>query len=254
MHNPTRRNRNIGTKKQGHGKDNELTIPQPCIPLKHFFERIDNYKKEKRVINDHEFLFVIEPPRQSSAHACTVNDIAKIISHIPPKDYGELELIILRQPKRKEETLSPVWGRIIYNFEFEGKFQPAIIIEAVDYSNYLKWSKKLSPDDQQELDRLRNDGHKIVEDKRHFKAEYKIENVRQTQLYRTLPHEFGHYVHYLEFVERAGTEDEEFEEWEIRNDNYFKLSKADKEKFAHNYADNLKNDLIEKGIIPFDSI
>lgn len=254
MYNPTRRNRNIGTKKQGHGQDNEMTISQPAISLKSFYERLDNYEKEKRTINGHEFLFVTEQTRETSKHACTVDDIEKIISSIPSKDYGELKLVILRQPKRKEETLSPVWGRLIYSYEFERDYLPAVIIEAIDYSKSFKWSKKLSPDAQHELDRLRNDGHEIVEDKRHFKAEYKLENVRQTQLYRTLPHEFGHYVHYLEFVERPGTEDEEFEEWEKRNDSYFKLSKADKEKFAHNYADDLRNELTKKGIIPFDRI
>lgn len=254
MYNPTRRNRNIGTKKQGHGQDNELKISQPAITLKSFYERLDNYETEKRIINGHEFLFITEQTRETSEHACTVDDIEKIISSIPTKDYGELKLVILRQPKRKEETLSPVWGRLIYSYEFEGDYLPAIIIEAIDYSKSFKWSKKLSPDAQHELDRLRNDGHEIVDDKRYFKAEYKLENVRQTQLYRTLPHEFGHYVHYLEFVERPGTGDEEFEEWEKRDDNYFKLSKTDKEKFAHNYADNLRKDLTEKGVIPFDRI
>ena len=131
---------------------------------------------------------------------------------------------------------------------------PAIIIEAIDYSKSFKWTKKLSPDSQNELERLRADGHQITSDKRYFTAEYELANVRQTQLYRTLLHEFGHYVHYLEFVERPGTDEEDFEEWEKRDDNYFKLSKAEKEKFAHTYADNLKKELTENGIIPFDRI
>lgn len=254
MYNPTRRNRNIGTKKQGYGQDNELKIPQPSITLKSFYERLEHYDKEKRVINEHEFLFVIEQTRGNSEHACTFDDIERIIRAIPFRDYGDLKLVILRQPKRKEETLSPVWGRLIYSYEFEGDYYPAILIEAIDYSKSFRWTKKLSPDAQNELERLRNDGHNIVEDKRYFKAEYKLENVRQTQLYRTLPHEFGHYVHYLTVVEQPGTEDEEFEEWEKRYDDYFKLSTIDKEKFAHNYADNLKEQLILKGIIPFDRI
>ncbi|MCB0515307.1 MAG: hypothetical protein R2798_12220 [Chitinophagales bacterium] len=254
MRNPTRRNRNIGTKKQGYGQDNELTIPEPVITLKSFYERHGNYKKEKRIINGHEFILVTEQTRETSKHACTIDDIEKMISNIPVKDYGKLKFIILRQPKRKEENLSSVWGRLVYSYEFEDNYFPAIIIEANDYSKSFKWSKKLSPDTQDELERLRKDGHNIIEEKRYFTAEYKIENVRQTQLYRTLLHEFGHYVHYLEFVERPGTENEEFEEWEKRRDDYFKLSTADKEKFAHKYADNLKKELTEKGVIPFEKI
>ncbi|MFB6320814.1 hypothetical protein [Saccharicrinis sp. FJH54] len=254
MRDATRRNRNIGTAKQGHGKDNELTIPQPALTLRSFFERLDNYNKIPRTINGHDFLFVVEQTRESSKHACTINDISKIIENIPTEDYGDLKLIILRQAKRKEETMSSVWGRLIYSYEFEGDYFPAIVIEAIDFDRKFKWTKKLSVDSQKELEKLKEDGHKIVDDKRHFVADYEIDNVRTTQLYRTLIHEFGHYVHYLEFVERPGTDDEEYEEWEKRYDLYFKLPKSEKEKFAHNYADKIKSELIEKKIIPFEKI
>jgi hypothetical protein len=254
MRDATRRNRNIGTSNQGHGKDNELTIPQPALILKCFYERLDNYKKIPKTINGHDFLFVVEQTRETSEHACSINDISKIIENIPTKNYGDLKLIILRQPKRKEEKLSPVWGRLIYTYEFEGEYYPAIIIEAIDFKRKFKWTKKLSIDSQRELERLREDGHKIIDVKRHLIADYKINNVRATQLYRTLIHEFGHYVHYLEFVEIPGTDDEEYEEWEKRNDLYFKLPNSEKEKFAHKYADFLKQKLIDKKIIPFERI
>jgi hypothetical protein len=254
MRDATRRNRNIGTSKQGQGKDNKLTIPMPAVTLRSFYERLGNYKKFPKTINGHDFLFIVEETRESSGHACTINDISIIIENIPNKDYGDLKLIVLRQPKRKEETLSPVWGRFIYSYEFEGNYFPAIIIEAVDFNRKFKWTKKLSADSRRELQRLREDGHRIVDDKRYFIADYEMGNVRATQLYRTLIHEFGHYVHYLESVERPETEDEEFEDWEKRDDLYFKLPKTEKEKFAHNYADKIKSELIKKGIIPFDRI
>lgn len=246
MHNPTRRNRNIGTKKQGYSKNNYFKIPQPNIELKSFYERLEKYQKEKRIINGREFVFVTEQTRKTSEHACSIDDIEKIIRLIPTKDYGELQLIILRQPKRKEEIISPVWGRLIYSYEFEDEYMPAIIIEAADYSKSLKWPKKLTPDAQQELDRLRNDGHEIVEEKRYFLAKFNREHVRKTQLYRTLLHEFGHYVHYLEFVVRPGSENEAYEEWEKRDDNYFNLPKIEKEKFAHNYAAQLRKQITEQ--------
>ncbi len=254
MRDATRRNRNIGTSKQGYGKDNELTIPQPALILKSFYERLDNYKKITKTINGHDFLFIIEQTRETSEHACSVNDISKIIENIPGNDYGDLKLIVLRQPKRKEETLSPVWGRLIYSYEFEGDYYPAIIIEAMDFSRKFKWTKKLSVESQRELDRLREDGHLITDDKRNFVADYEIDNVRATQLYRTLIHEFGHFVHYQEFVERPGTNDEDYENWEKRYDLYFKLPKSEKEKFANKYADSLKLKLINDKVIPFERI
>lgn len=259
---PTRRNRNIGTSKQGHGQNNKLTIPEPCGILKNFYERLVDYKKVTRVINGHEFMFVIEQTRETSKHSCSISDIETIIENIPKKDYGDLKFIVLRQPKRKEETLSPTWGRLVYTYEFENEYFPAVILDAVDFTKQFKWTNKLSIDSQKELERLKEDGHKIENDGRHYIAEYKIENVRNTQLYRTLPHEFGHYVQFLDFVERDYLEyieytdseydDSEFENFDKRKEEYFKISKSEKEKFAHKYADNLKTELTMKNIIPFE--
>lgn len=252
MKNPTRRNRNIGTSKQGHGQNNKLTIPEPCGVLKSFYERLTNYEKIERTINGHEFLFIREETRETSIHSCSIEDIETIIEKIPQEDYGDIKFIVLRQPKRKEEILSPTWGRLIYSYEFENDYAPAIILDAIDFSKQFKWNNKLSIDNQKELERLREDGHQIINNGRQYVAEYNKVNVRNTQLYRTLPHEFGHYVHYLEFVERPAIEDEEYEIWEERSDKYFQIPKAEKEKYAHKYADNLKVELTKKKIIPFD--
>lgn len=254
MYNPIRRNRNIGTAKQGYGQNNKFTIPEPCAVSKSFFERLGKYEKVATTINGHEFVFVIEQTIANYQHACTVNDIEKIIAQVPPADYGELKLVILRQPKRKEALLSPVWGRLIYSYEFEEDYFPAIIIEAQDYTKKFKWPKGLSVESQKELERLKADGHPIQLIGRFFTAPFHSENVRSTQLYRTLLHEFGHYVHYLQLVTWPGNEDESIEEWEIRYDRYFKISKTEKEQFAHRYADTLRQQLIDSHIIPFNQL
>lgn len=129
MFNPTRRNRNIGTENQGVGQNNRLQISTPYGTLKSFYERIEKYQTEIRNINGHDFLFIIEETRENCLHSCSVNDLVKIIQHIPEADYGDMRFIILRQPKRKEEIISQVWGRIIYSFEFENESYPAIILD-----------------------------------------------------------------------------------------------------------------------------
>lgn len=252
MHNPTRRNRNIGTENQGYSQNNKLTISSPYGDIKSFYERLSNYRKEIRLINDHEFLFVTEEPREHSVHSCSLNDIQKIIEQIPPEDYGDLKFIILRQPKRKEEILSPVWGRLIYSYEFENEYFPAVILDAIDLEKKMLWPKKQTIEDQKEFERLKTDGHKFSHTKRNFIAEFKPEFIRNTQLYRTLPHEFGHYVHYLEVVERPGNEEEDYDEKEKRMDLYFSLPKSEKEIFSHKYAEKLKNRLIDENKIPFE--
>ncbi|MET3537897.1 hypothetical protein [Chryseobacterium limigenitum] len=252
MFNPTRRNRNIGTENQGFGQNNKLKIPTPYGTLLSFYERIEKYQKEIRVINNHEFLFVVEETRENSMHSCSVNDLVKIIQHIPSEDYGDLKFIILRQSKRKEEIISSVWGRLVYSYEFENEYFPAIILDTIDLNKKIIWPRKQSIEDQKEFERLKQDGHIFNENKREFFADLKSEPSRNTQLYRTLLHEFGHYVHYLEVVDRPGNENEEYDLKEARNDFYFSLPKVEKEKFAHKYADTLKAKLIQEKIIPFE--
>ncbi len=284
MRNPTRRNRNIGTAKQGHGQNNQLAIPWPAVTSKTFYERLDRYQVIQREIKGQQFTFVVENTRKQSFHACTIDDICKVLTEIPIADFGELELIVLRQPKRKEETLNPVWGRLIYSYEFENDYyQPTIILEAFDLTKKFKWGKKLSLAAQQELERLKKDGHPIKLNKRYYEAEYHLAHVRATQLYRTLLHEFGHHVHYQRVIieplkslkqqiDRLSTQiDEENlleshptylrwskldEEYEDKKDKlrtqYFAISSQEKEVFAHTYADNLKRKMEEKGLLPFD--
>jgi predicted SprT family Zn-dependent metalloprotease len=127
-------------------------------------------------------------------------------------------------------------------------------LEAVELNKKITWNKSQSPDDQKEFERLKKDGHVFLDHKRNFTSLLNIENVRNTQLYRTLLHEFGHYVHYLEVVERAGNDDDDFEEWETRDDSYHKIQKDVKEKYAHKYADELFDKLLEKKIVPFDML
>lgn len=254
MFNPIRRNRNIGTAKQGYGQNNKLVVPYPAVEMKCFYERLGKYKVVERTINNHKFRFVVEKTRKNSFHACTIDDLEKILSEIPKPDYGDLELIILRQPTRKEETIESVWGRLIYSYEFENKYLPTVIIESINLEQRFKWSKKLSLEDQQELARLKEDGHEIVMGKRYFEAEYKIENIRATQLYRTLPHEFGHFVHYLKVVEQPGKPHEDYDAWEMRWNRYNSLPSSEKENFAHTYADKFKKNLEAENLIPFDRI
>ncbi|WP_185289365.1 hypothetical protein [Chryseobacterium lactis] len=142
----------------------------------------------------------------------------------------------------------------MYSYEFENEYFPAIILDAIDLKKQLIWPRKQTIEDQQEFERLKEDGHIFIESRRCFTAEFKPELIRNTQLYRTLLHEFGHYVHYLEIVERPGNDDEDYDIKERRMDLYFSLPKSEKEKFAHIYAEKLKNRLISENKIPFTSI
>lgn len=255
MRNNTRRNRNIGTPKQGYGQDNKMKVPIPVYKndIRNHLERVNNYKKKKYVINEHEFIFIVEETLLDYEYACSINDIVHLLQYIPKEDYGEMKYIVFRQPTRTEAKLEPVWGRLAYSFEFENNYYPAIIIEAYPLEGKLNWSKKQSVNGKEEFSRLQNDGFEFMESKRCYEAEMSRDNARNTQLYRTLFHEFSHYVHYLDIVERLASEDEEYEEWEKRFDYYHhNIPSSEKEVFAHNYATKLRGKLLTEGIIPFN--
>ena len=235
MNNPTRRNRNIGTAKQGFKRQNRFDIP--CYFLREdkiYWEKLTDYKKVEKQINGQKFTFIVEKTSKDYFHACTVEDLEMILQHVSSNYYQDLRTIILRQPKRTERIFSPVWGRLVFYYEFETESFPAIILESVKKGSTFSWSRKADIDTQKELERLRNDGFEFIEDKRSYEINLTLENVRNTQLYRTLLHEIGHYVQYCEDSEKFDT-----------------LPSAEKEVFAHNFADKLKLELEQKSVIPF---
>lgn len=106
MYNPIRRNRNIGSENQGFSQNNKMKISTPYGTLKSFYERLENYQKNSRIINEHEFVFITEETRKNCFHSCSVNDLEKIIQHIPKEDYGDLKFIILRQQEKGRNNFS----------------------------------------------------------------------------------------------------------------------------------------------------
>ncbi|MEL6460284.1 MAG: hypothetical protein AAFQ91_18850, partial [Cyanobacteria bacterium J06621_15] len=114
----------------------------------------------------------------------------------------------------------------------------------------LKWSKSLTPEGAKELERLREDGHVVVTDKRQHIINSTLDTIRNTQLYRTLPHEIGHYVDYLTKVEEPSKDN--FDLWSVLNDKYHSRPSQERESFAHRYADEFRKQQISMGKIPFE--
>lgn len=235
----TRRNRNIGTAKRGHGQDNELVIPVSYYPkLAFYFEKLRNYKTAARELEHGKITFLVEETRPDCFHACTVDDIIHLLRFVPPADLKEIELIVLRQPKRKEEILNAAWGRWVPYVAIDDKYRgSAIFLEAVPLDKPMRWLKSLAPDSLKELERLQADGHEITVGKKHHLISLSLESVRATQLYRTLLHEIGHHVDY-----------------NLNSKVFDRKPANEKEVFAHRYADKLREELIQKRVIPFARI
>jgi hypothetical protein len=228
----TRRNRNIGTAKQGLGQDNRLVIP--WCGLKIYYQNLTEYKVFLRSVHSRSLPFIVERTRADSCHACTIDDIARVLQHVPSSDFFGIDFIVLRQPKRKEEIINPVWGRIAYFAEIGTQRGRAIFLEAINPSIPIRWPKSLTPDMQQELERLRFDGHEIVTTRHGHRIKSSLESVRATQLYGTLLHEIGHSVDY-----------------DSDQGAFDRKSSLEKETFAHQYAEKQRERLVRFGVIPF---
>lgn len=252
--NPTRRNRNIGTKKSGHSQNNKFVVPERWCDYRVFWERLVEPVILPIEIKGHEITLIIEPVKKGYVHACTPTDIIKVLSLIEQEHLEEIELVVLRQPKKKEEILKPVWGRFVYYADI-GKYSgPGVYLEAVQINKILKWGNKLDSYEKKELTSLEKDGHKIKRVKRGHDIHTTPSSVRGTQLFRTLPHEVGHAVDYLYNSLTPSISAESETESDYITEVYNSKPSLDKEEYAHRYAREFYEKHSSEGILPFEHI
>jgi hypothetical protein len=251
MRSPTRRNRNIGTAKQGHGQNNRMVIPGSFYTSRAYYERIKQFTLDKRHIHGREFTFIVERLRRGCYHTCSVNDLAFLIEHLDPQYFNGLSTIVLRQPKRKEELLSSVWGRLAYEFDFPGVKGAAIILEAFHTKDTLKWPKRLSVQQQYEIKLLADDGHEVEEHPRCYLFKTTPTSTRNHNLHHTFFHELGHFWHYQTQVLLPAVPNEPAEALERREDLYFSIPKREKEVFAITFGLKMRADFEQRGLLPF---
>ena len=215
-----------------------------------YWENLGGYSHETHLIQGRKIHFVVERCREGHEHACTVDDVATMLEFVSGADLQGLQLFVFRQPKHKEELLRGNWGRMAYDTTIGrpqdgGPFRgSAVFLEAIR-TPYRFWlNASLGPLGSAELARLREDGHSITRRGSRYLIECGLESVRNTQLYRTVLHEIGHWVDYLEKVERPGKS----------NTEYFNRPSVERERYAHAYADKLGAKLRAAGLIPFDRI
>ena len=250
--NPTRRNRNIGTEKSGHSQSNKFVVPDRWSDYKIFWERLVSPVACPVSIKGHKLTILVEPPVKGSVHSSTPQDIIRVLGLISQKHLEEIDVVVLRQPKRKEEILRPVWGRFVYYTDL-GKYSgPGVYLEAVQTNTVIKWGNKLTPFYEKELKALEADGHEIEPVKRGYNVKTTPTSVRSTQLFRTLPHEIGHAVDYLEHsvnpsINAATEADSEY----IRK-TFKSKPTLDKEEYANRYAKEFYDQ--NSDVLPFEKI
>ncbi len=140
MRNPTRRNRNIGTAKQGYGQDNRLCIPGSWRDFQIFYEKLNSPVRFTRTVCGKEIAFLVEGTLDDYRHFCTVDDIYRMLEYIPKSDL-ESELVELVLRNAEEKLLIEVKGgdsfpkALIELRELLGLDEVPMRIEGIDVSN-----------------------------------------------------------------------------------------------------------------------
>ena len=246
--NPTRRNRNIGTARSGHGDGERFAIPESWKDPRVYWEKL---RKSVRV-EAGGLKVLVEPCSPGFVHAVTVDDALRILSFFPPDDVEVIRTLVLRQPTQKQRLFSRVWGRLAYFTNLGDVEGPAVIIEAQRPEGQFEWPHSLRPEDTDEIEHLRQDGHEITRGRRSWMIRTRLESVRATQLYRTIPHEVGHYVQYDREVRRPGAGSPT--EFRRLQDAYFSAPTREREDFARRYAREFFELRVREGRIPFERL
>ena len=95
--NPTRRNRNIGTAKSGHGLANRMVIAEARKDPRRFWEKL----RDPVGVETNGFTILVEPCVPGFVYAVTVDDVVRMLGLLPAEDFGGLRTVVLRQPTRK---------------------------------------------------------------------------------------------------------------------------------------------------------
>ena len=250
---PERRNRKIGTKSSGFSKSNDMRIPESWLD-KHgnyslYYERLEAPQVEHLKVGDRDLVGLYETPHEGFSYGCSPSDIFKFLTLVSELVPAMPDIIACRQPTRKQRQQNPVWGRFLYFSTFGDYEGTAIVLDAQDLGAQLKWSKRMTLADRDRFERLVRDGHDFVEGKRYHVAQLTEKAVRNTILYRTFLHELGHLADYHQKVLNNQTALDP--DQDVADSLYFSRPTSEREVFAHRFAEELRETLLENGEIPF---
>lgn len=254
---------------QGHGRDGEHRVPRHWRDTVVDWARSGDAESTVRRIGARALRFRVEPTREGSMHACTVDDVAHVLRSLPSGDLVseplalDIEGVVFRQQTRKEEALGGAWGRLGYFCSVgtdsfgRDSFGTVVQLTATEIPFVQTWPRSLGPDDQRELARLAHFADDVSAEPRGTRLTFELTGVRRVQLMYTLIHEVGHYVDYatklgppVEEHERLRPGDEEGL-WALMDRldaHYFARPHREREQFAERYAERMRAALEARGV------
>ncbi|MGB0951805.1 MAG: hypothetical protein ACPG31_01140 [Planctomycetota bacterium] len=229
-----------------------MNIPDPWVEEDRYYERLKKAISLSLKVHGREVPFLVEPPAEDFYYAVTPEEMEVVLNLLPPRHVVDLEYFVLRQQKAKELLFESKWG-CFRVFSTTGKYMGrSIHLCSQRKVDVIPWAKSLSKCNAEELKRLEGDGHRITSDARKYYIHTSLDSNRNTQLFRTLPHEVGHHVDAMEQYEWPG--EDEHEAWELLFDRYYSRPSREREDYAHRYADEFFRRQVELKNLPFPRI
>jgi hypothetical protein len=155
------------------------------------------------------------------AHALSLQDIEETLARVPVADLEGISWILQLQPTRKELVLRNSWAIYFHDLEIGRKRGEAIVLNARRPDERFFWDSSLRPVDTRELNKLRDEGHRVDKAKNGYWIVSPLQAISATQR-RSLLHEVGHHVDYARGHER-----------------YLSQTVQAQEAFAERYASSL---------------
>lgn len=247
--NPAKGNRKAGTKPSPKNwRTNKMVVPQPDADDQSWYRDLRGAAVARYEVHGKSVGSLFQQPRDGFSYGCTPEDVAMMLNLLPADDVSGIKIVAFRQPTRKQWTLHPAWGRLVFYMEFNGFSGTCLMLEASKVGEVTKYPRKQVIETTEELERMRSDGHQLVEDRRGWTLVTTEESIRRGVLYRTVPHEVGHYVDFKGYIE-----DPRYVDISDVLDAYWARPAREREDAAHRYSFEKSTDLRMKGLIPFES-
>ena len=106
-----------------------MVIPWLYRSLPLFGERLNHPISWDWTFKNHVIHVFVEPTKSDYLHACTPDDVQYFLTRIPQEHLEEIDILVFRQPTKKEEILQPVWGKYVFYVELGWHSGPGIYLQ-----------------------------------------------------------------------------------------------------------------------------
>ncbi|MEM7221975.1 MAG: hypothetical protein AAF495_03290 [Pseudomonadota bacterium] len=121
----------IGMAVFGRAWSKRQLVAHPRQAPERYAARLGPHEVIQSQLHGRPLTLLAEPARLGASYGCGPRDARHLLSLLPKPDLLGLDLVVLRQPSRREEIAGPLWARCLYRADFGRHKGSALLLEAV---------------------------------------------------------------------------------------------------------------------------